>query len=336
MIGKNAIACASGVAMRRRDFITLLVGASAVVPLSALAQKSSRIGWLVFGDASLGPTDQSLKDALAQNGLVDGRTITILYRFANGNLTRVPALAEELAAQKPDVLIAIGGDLIKALFDASKGSIPVVGGVSDDPVRMGLASSLARPGKNFTGVTFLTNEMAAKRIELLKEVAPDTKRVAVIFNPQHLDDELAFARKAAESLSIAMTTHPINNAGEVDAALRSAKESGANSLFVIASRLTRLVSTRIAQYGLEQRLPVITAWREFVSNGALLSYGPSLVFEAKRVAGYVEKVLKGARPADLPVEQPVKFELVINLKTARNIGLTIDRSLLLRADDLID
>ena len=322
--------------MRRRDFVRLLVGASASVPLSALAQKVSRIGWLVFGDASLGLTDQSLKDALAQNGLVDGRTINILYRFANGDLRRVPALAEELAAQKPNVMIAIGGDLTKALFDASRGSIPVVGGVSDDPVRMGLASSLARPGKNFTGVTFLTNEMAAKRIELLKEIAPDTKRVAVIFNPQHVDDELTFAQKAAQSLSIEITSHPINTAGELDAALRSAKDSGANSLFVIASRLTRLVAGRIAQYGLEQRLPVITAWREFVTNGALLSYGPSLVFEAKRVAGYVEKVLKGARPADLPIEQPVKFELVVNLKTARSIGLRLDRSFLLRADDLIE
>jgi ABC-type uncharacterized transport system substrate-binding protein len=322
--------------MRRREFITLLVGASAAAPFPSFAQKISRIGWLVFGDASLGPTDQSLKDALAQNGLVDGRTINILYRFANGDLKRVPALAEELADQKPNVMIAIGGDLTKALFDASKGSIPVVGGVSDDPVRMGLASSLARPGRNFTGVTFLTNEMAAKRIELLKEIAPDTKRVAVIFNPQHVDDELTFARKAAQSLSIEITSHPINSAGDLDAALRAVKDSGADSLFVIASRLTRLVAGRIAQYGLEQRLPVITAWREFVTNGALLSYGPSLVFEAKRVAGYVEKVVKGAKPADLPIEQPVKFELVVNLKTARSIGLALDRSVLLRADDLIE
>lgn len=322
--------------MRRREFITLLAGASVAAPFPAFAQKVSRVGWLVFGDASLGPTDQSLKDALAQNGLVDGRTVNILYRFANGDLKRVPALAEELAAQKPDVMIAIGGDLTKALFDASKGNIAVVGGVSDDPVRMGLASSLARPGKNFTGVTFLTNEMAAKRIELLKEIAPDTKRVAVIFNPQHVDDELTFAQRAAQSLSIAITAHPINSAGELDAALRSAKENGATCLFVIASRLTRLVAGRIAQYGLEQRLAVITAWREFVTNGALLSYGPSLVFEARRVAGYVDKVLKGAKPADLPIEQPVKFELVVNLKTARSIGLALDRSVLLRADDLIE
>jgi len=322
--------------MRRRDFIALVAGASAMLPFTASAQKSFRIGWLVFGDASLGPTDKSLKDALARNGLAEGRNVTFLYRFAEGNLARVPALAAELAAQKPDLLIAIGGDLTKALVDASKGNIPVVGGISDNPVRMGLAASLAKPGKNFTGVTFLTDEMAAKRIELLKEIAPDTRRVAAIFNPQHLDDEITFARKAAESLSIDMTTHPVNKADEVDAALRAAKDAGAGSLFVIASRLTRVVAGKIAQYGIEQRLPVITAWREFAAAGALLSYGPSLVFEAARVAGYAQKVLKGAKPADLPIEQPIKFELVINLRTARSIGVTIDRTFLLRADDLID
>jgi putative ABC transport system substrate-binding protein len=322
--------------MRRRDFIALIAGASATLPFTASAQKSFRIGWLVFGDSSLGPTDKSLKDALAKNGLAEGRNVTFLYRFAEGNLTRVPALAADLAAQKPDLLIAIGGDLTKALVDASKGNIPVVGGISDNPVRMGLAASLAKPGKNFTGVTFLTDEMAAKRIELLKEIAPNTKRVAVIFNPQHLDDEITFARKAAESLAIGVTAHPFGKVDEIDAVLRAAKDTGASSLFVIASRLTRVVAGKIAQYGIEQRLPVITAWREFATAGALLSYGPSLVFEATRVAGYAEKVLKGAKPADLPIEQPVKFELVINLKTARSIGLAIDRSFLLRADDLID
>ena len=163
-------------------------------------------------------------------------------------------------------------------------------------------------------------------MEILKEVAPNAKRVAVIFNPQHFDDEVAFAQRAAQSLAIDITTHPINSAGDLDGALRAASESGANSLFVISSRLTSIVAARIAQYGLEQQLPVVTSWREFVTSGALLSYGPSRIFEAKRVASYVQKILKGAKPADLPIEQPVKFELVINLKTARSIGLTISRT----------
>ncbi|HXZ22096.1 MAG TPA: ABC transporter substrate-binding protein [Pseudolabrys sp.] len=323
--------------MKRREFIALIAGVVSLSPLPAFAQKRPpRIGWLVFGDASLGPIDQSLKDALAQSGLVDGRNIEIIYQYANGNPARLPALADQLVTQNPDILLAIGGDVVKVLFDASKGAIPIVGGVSDSPVRAGLADSLAKPGKNFTGVTFLTDDMAAKRMELLKEIAPATKRVAVIFNPQHLDDEVTFARRGAQSLGIEITTHAISAASDLDGALRAASENHSDGLFVIASRLTSLVGEKIAKYGLEQRVPIITTWREFVTSGALLSYGPSRIFEAKRVAGYVQKVVNGAKPADLPIEQPVKFELVVNLKTAHSIGLNINRDFLLRADDLIE
>jgi ABC-type uncharacterized transport system substrate-binding protein len=323
--------------MKRREFITLLGGAAAAWPLTAGAQKSSpRIGWLVYGGTTLGPIDQSLKDALAQAGLVDGRTIEIVFRYANGISDRLAELAAELVAQKPDLLVAIGGDVIKTLFDESKGRIPIVGGVSDNPMRAGIALSLARPSKNFTGITYLTDEMAAKRMELLKEVAPNARRVAVIFNPQHFDDEVTFARRGAESLGIELTTHPINNLIDLDAALHAASASGADSLFIISSRLTGLVAAKIAQQGQERRLPVIASWREFADSGALLSYGPSRIFEAKRLAGYVQKVLNGAKPADLPIEQPVKFELVINLKTAKALGLTVPPSLLSRADAVIE
>jgi putative ABC transport system substrate-binding protein len=284
----------------------------------------------------LGPIDQSLKEALAQAGLVDGRNIEIIFRYANGISDRLAELAAELVAQNPNLLLAVGGDVIKPLFEASKGNIPIVGGVSDSPMRAGIAMSLARPGKNFTGITFLTDEMAAKRIELLKEVAPNARRVAVIFNPQHFDDEVTFARRGAESFGIELTTHPINNVVDLDAALHAANASGADSLFVISSRLTGLVAGKIAQFGQERRLPVIASWREFAASGALLSYGPSRIFEAKRLAGYVQKVLNGAKPADLPIEQPVKFELVINLKTAEALGLTVPPSLLGRRDEVIE
>jgi putative ABC transport system substrate-binding protein len=203
-------------------------------------------------------------------------------------------------------------------------------------MRAGIAVSLARPSKNFTGITFLTDEMAVKRMELLKEVTPKARRVAVIYNPQHFDDEVTFARRGAESLGIELTTHPINSAADLNAALLAASTGGADSLFIISSRLTGLVAGKIAQYGQERRLPVITSWREFVDSGALLSYGPSRVFEAKRLAGYVQKVLNGAKPADLPIEQPVKFELVINLKTAKALGLNLPLPLLDRADALIE
>ncbi len=319
--------------MHRRKFLLALLA----VPASAAAQnRRFRIGWLVFGDATLGEVDRSLKDALVQRGLVDGGNIEIIYRYANGAPARLAELASELVAQKPDMLLAVGGDVIKALFDADKSSIPIVGGVSDSPVRAGIAASLARPGKNFTGVTYLTDEMAAKRIELLKEAVPNARRVAVIFNPLHLDDELTFARRGAESLSINLTSHPIHNIADLDAVLRAASASGADSLFVIASRLTNVVAAKIAQYGREKRLPVIAPWREFVASGCLLSYGPNRIFESTRIVGYVEKVLKGAKPADLPIEQPTKFELVINLKTAKALSLTIPQSIVQRADHVIE
>ena len=323
--------------MKRREFITFLGGAVAAGPLAARAQKSlPRIGWLVYGGVTLGPIDQSLKDALAQVGLVDGRNIEIVFRYANGEMDQLAGLADELVAQKPDLLLAVGGDAIKPLFEASKGDIPIVGGVSDSPMRAGIAVSLARPSKNFTGITFLTDEMAAKRMEFLKEVAPNARRVAVIFNPQHFDDEVTFARRGAESLGIALTTHPINRAADLDVALLAASAGGTDGLFIISSRLTGLVAAKIAQHGQEHRLPVIASWREFAASGALLTYGPSRVFEAKRLVGYVQKVLSGAKPADLPIEQPVKFELVINLKTAKALGLNVPLPLLDRADELIE
>jgi putative ABC transport system substrate-binding protein len=323
--------------MRRREFIAGISGAAAMWPLAARAQKSvPRIGWLVYSGATLGPIDQALKDAIAQAGLVDGRNIEIVFRYANGKPDQLASLADDLVAQKPDLLLAVGGDIIKPLFEASKGRIPVVGGVSDSPMRAGLAASLARPGKNFTGITFLTDEMAAKRMQILKEVAPGARRVAVIYNPLHFDDEVTFARRGAESLGIELTVHPINRAADLDAALLAATGGGADSLFIISSRLTGTVAAEIAQHGQERRLPVIASWREFVASGALLSYGPSRIFEAKRLAGYVQKVLNGAKPADLPIEQPVKFELVVNLKTAKALGLNVPLQLLDRADEVIE
>ena len=324
--------------MMRREFIALLGGAAATWPLAARAQKSlPRIGWLVFGDAKkMGPVDQSLKDALVQAGLLDGRNIEIVFRYANGMPDRLAELATELVAQRPNLLLAVGGDVIKSLFEASKGSIPIVGGVSDSPIRSGIAVSLARPSKNFTGVTFLTDEMAAKRIELLKQVAPNVRKVAVIFNPQHFDDEVTFARRGAGSLDLQLTTHPIDKIADLDAALQAVEASGADGLLVISSRLTGIVAAKIAQRGQERRIPVIASWREFTDSGALLSYGPSRIFEAKRLVGYVQKVLSGEKPADLPIEQPVKFELVINLKTAKVLGLTVPPSLLARADEVIE
>jgi len=323
--------------MRRRQFIGLVAGAAACSVAPARAQKRPfQIGWLAFGHDSESPIDRSLKEALAQNGLVERQNIEIVYRFARGNSPQLLPLARELADLKPDLLLGVGGDVCKALSEASQQRIPLVGGVSENPVRAGLSTSLARPDRNFTGVTFLTDEMAAKRVELLKEAIPDAKRVAVIHNPQHFDDELAFAQRAAGLLAIELFAPPITRAEELDPVLREAVSRKSDAVFVIASRLTNLLSEKLARFGLDEKIPVIAAWREFAVNGALLSYGPDRALQAKKIAEYVRKVLNGAKPADLPIEQPTKFELIVNLKTARTIGLTIGREILSRADDLID
>lgn len=322
--------------MSRRQFLGFMVGAAASLSLAKAQKRAFQIGWLAFGHDAQNPIDRTLRDALAREGLAEGLELEIAYRFAEGRSAQLPVLANELVNAKPDVLVGIGGDVIKALFDASKGRIPIVGGVSDNPIKSGLAASLARPGKNFTGVTFLTDEMAAKRVEMLKEAVPDAKRVAVIHNPQHLDDELTFASRAALSLAIELSSHQITNSGELDNALREAAASKADAVFIVASRLTNLLSDRIARFGLVEKIPVVAPWREFTDRGALLSYGPDRILQAKRIATYIQKVLSGKNPAELPIEQPTRFELVVNLKTARAIGLNISREFLLRADDLVD
>jgi putative ABC transport system substrate-binding protein len=326
--------------MHRRKFIALLGSAAATWPLAARAQqvrnRRFKIGWLVFGGAALGVIDRTLQDALSKRGLIDGHKIEVVFRYANGMPTQLGALASELVAERPSLLVGIGGDVVRALLSASNGRIPVTGGVSDDPVRAEFATSLGRPGKGFTGVTFITDELAAKRIELLHEAAPSARRIAVVWNPQHLDDEITFARRAAEKLGISLISHPVTNMADVDGALHGASTGGADGIFVIPSRLIGIAAAKIAQYGLGHRLAVVTAWSEFVEAGCLLSYGPSRVFQMQRVAEYVEKIMAGAQLSELPIERPTRFELVINLKTAEAIGLAIPPTLLARADKVIE
>jgi putative ABC transport system substrate-binding protein len=324
----------------RRQFMTLLAGATTAWPLAAKAQQRQprrfRIGWLVFGGAALGVVDRTLRDALSERSLIESPNADVIFRYANALPAQLAPLAVELVKEKPDLLIGVGGDVVKALLEASTGRIPIVGGVSEDPVRAGIAMSLARPGRNFTGVTFITDELAAKRIELLAEAVPAARRTAVIWNPQHLDDEFNVAKRAAESLGLTLSSHPFTSLGDLDAALGNALAGNADSMFVIPSRLTSIAAARIARYGVDHRLPVVTAWREFVDSGCLLSYGPSRTFQMRRVAEYVARILGGARPEDLPVERPTKFELVLNLRTAKALGLQLPPTLLGRADEVIE
>jgi putative ABC transport system substrate-binding protein len=325
--------------MQRRAFLVALAASQTLAAargvLAADASRRYRVGWLVYGGSRLSPIDQTLIDAMALRGLVDGQSIEVTFRYAEGRPERLVSLAAQLAHRKPDVLIGIGGDIIKALYEAS-GGLPVVGGVSDDPVRAGLAASLARPARNFTGVTFITDEMAAKRLELLREAVPGIKRVAVVWNPQHLDDEMAHARRAAAVMGLELTSHEAQDAEGIDAALHDAAASDADGLFVIPSRLTSLAARKIAAFAIDRRLPAVTAWRELAEFGFLVTYGPNRKDQARQLAGYVERVLKGAKPADLPIERPTTFELAVNLRAAKALGIVLPQPILLRADVVIE
>jgi putative ABC transport system substrate-binding protein len=323
--------------MDRRTFLLTLVGTLAGAPCAVIAQnRRLRVGWLIFGGTKLGPIDQTLVDALSERGLIPGRNLEVLFRYANGQSSLIPVLAAEIVAQSPDLLIAIGGDLVRALSDASQGRIPIVGGVSDNPIRTGLTTSFARPDRNFTGVAYLTDDLAGKRMELLKDLVPEAKNVAAVWNPQHVDDEFIFARRAAEKLGLTLASYQVKDMRDVDSALRQIADGNADSLFIIPSRLTANAVGTIAPFARDRRLPVITAWREMVSGGCTLSYGPSRTRESRRLAEMVAKIIAGAKPGDMPIEQPTRFELVINLKVAKAIGLAVAESLLLRADEVIE
>jgi putative tryptophan/tyrosine transport system substrate-binding protein len=307
----------------------------AVSPAAAQTSRIYRAGWLCYGDSPTGPIDRELIVALAERNFVVERNLQVDFAFAKGDPGQLVPLAKELAARSPDILLGIGGDVLGALRGASD-KIPIVGGISDDPIRSGLARSFARPGLNFTGMTFMTDEMAAKRVELIREIVPAMRRLAVLWNPQHLDDEMRFAQQAAASLGLELSSHPAPDHAGVDVALRDVLAARPDGLLVIPSRLMSLAARLIADRARERRLPVVAAWREFVVAGSLASYGPKRALETRRIAALVERVLAGANPVELPIERPTAFELVVNLKTARAIDLRVPAQILDRADETIE
>ena len=325
----------------RRRFMAAVVGSLLAAPLGAEGQhagKLPRIGWLVFG-TPFTETSPDLEAAvlrgLRERGYVDGRTITIEYRYAQGRQERLRELAADLARLKVEVLLGIGGDVGQAFKEAT-GTVPIVVGMSNDPVRSRLAASLSRPGGNLTGVSFIFNELAAKRVEVFKEIMPQGSRLAVLWDPAHVDNDFAEVQGAAGRLGIQVQSLEIRGPGDLDRAMLAATQSRAEALIVVPGRLMAFLSKRIIDGAAEHHLPVISGWREFALGGALATYGPNRVESAERLGSYVDKILKGAKPADLPIEQPTKFELVINLKTAKALGLTIPPSLLGRADQVIE
>ena len=297
----------------------------------------ARIGWLWYGSAPSGtlPSIETvIVDGLRELGYVDSKTIVFEYRFADGHPEKLPELAADLARQKVDVMIGIGGDIAVAAKKATT-KIPIVVGTSDDPVRASIISSFAWPGGNITGVTFVMDELAGKRVQLLKEINPKLSRVGVLWNPAHADSEFKEIENVAAAYNVKVRSFKVGRLDEFDGALSDINKESLDALIVVPSRLTSVRLSQIAGFALKSRMPMASGWREFTEAGGLLSYGPDRAHIARRIAYYVDKILKGAKPADLPVETPTKFELVINLKTATALNLTIPQSVLYRADKVI-
>jgi putative ABC transport system substrate-binding protein len=326
--------------MRRRDFLTLLGGAIAAEPWAATAQearKLPRIGFLGNSTATLeanlvGPFREGLRDL----GYVEGRNILIEYRWAEGNYERFPSLIAELIALKVDLIVTAGTPAALAVKKASA-SIPLVMVAVGDPVGSGLVASLGRPGGNATGLTSIAPELEGKRLELLKEVLPNVSRVAVLWNPANayqIGSEKE-VQTAARVLRMSVASLPVRNREELDNAFAAILRERADAVLVLADRLFLHNRGRIADFVITNRLPGMNAYRELVEAGGFMSFGPNYAIMHRQAATFVDKILKGAKPADLPVEQPAKFELVINLKAARALGITIPQSVLLRADEVI-
>jgi putative tryptophan/tyrosine transport system substrate-binding protein len=270
-------------------------------------------------------------------GYEEGRNIVIEYRWAEGEYERFPALIAELVASNVDVIVTAGTPASLAVKKATT-TIPLVMVAVGDPVATGLVASLARPGGNITGLTSISSEMEGKRLELLREVVPKVSHIAVLWNaasPIQVIEE-GEVRAAAGMLGIKMLSLGVRTREEIDDALATIIRERSDALLVLADRLFLHHRTRIIDFAAQERLPGVHAYRELIEAGGLMSYGPSYADMHRRAAAYVDKTLKGAKPADLPVERPVKFELVVNLKAAKALGLTIPPSVIFRADEIIE
>jgi ABC-type uncharacterized transport system substrate-binding protein len=320
--------------------IAVVLLAVGMIAQAQQPKKVSRIGYLSASDAAReSARSEAIQRALRELGFIEGQNIAIEYRYAEGKTDRYPELAAELVRLKVDIILVPGAELlIQAAKNATK-TIPIVMMGGADPVEAGLIESLARPGGNVTGVTLLSRELGGKRLELLKDAAPKVARVAVLYEPTVRAEALQVKEvlpAAAHALRLTIQPWEVRAAddfGRVFAALSKERPDG----LYVSGDSPRMVANRkrIADLALKSRLPSMYQRREFVDAGGLMSYGADQVDSYRRVAYYVDRILKGAKPADLPVEQPTKFELVINLKTAKQIGLTIPQSVLYRADKVI-
>lgn len=308
------------------------------LPSGAEAQpsrKPARIGILLFSSPDGDANVAALRQGLAELGYVEGKNLTTVYRYAGGKPERLAALAAELTALAPDVIFAMGGD-VAPFARAATSRIPIIVAVSNDPVESGLAAALARPGGNLTGVTLVSSELAGKRLQILKEAAPGISRVAVLWNPDHVDPEYRETLAAGRRLGVRVQSLEVRRSGDFVPAFEAAAAERAQALIVISSRLMTFNQRRILEYAGRHRLPVVAGWGAWADEGALLSYGPDLNAIVRRAATHVDRVLKGANPGDLPIERPTTHELIINLRTAGALGLDIAPSLRGQASRVIE
>jgi putative ABC transport system substrate-binding protein len=325
--------------VNRREFITLLGGAAAAWPLAARAQQPTKlptIGYLGTAAASAwAPWTAAFVQRLGELGWIEGRTVAIQYRWAEGRAERHAEIAAEFVRLKVDVIVS-GGNAAVAAKQASM-VVPIVFALVDDPVGMGLVASLARPGGNVTGLAMQTTDLVGKRLSLLREVIPNLRRLAIMANVEYpfAALEMAEAQTAAGTLGLDAAVFEIRRAEDIAPAFEALKDR-ADALYVVGDALVATHLIQINALALTGRLPTTHVVREFAEAGGLMSYGPNLPDLFRRAADYVDKILRGAKPADIPVEQPTKFELVINLKTAKALGLEVPPALLARADVVIE
>ena len=323
--------------MKRREFITLLGGAAAC-PLAARAQQPPKIVRIGYLSAASAPdvNVESFREGMRSIGYVEGRDFVIETRHAQRDYGRFPALIEELLRAKVD-LIVTGGPATQAAPLAGR-SAPVVFGFSGNPVDAGVVASFARPGGNATGVSFLALDLAAKRVEILKEAAPAITRVAVLSNPEHAGEpsELRVTREAARNLGLEIAYFQVRTDANFEPTFGEIARSDCDALLAFPDALMIFHREAIATFAKDANLPSIFAGKPFIEAGGLMSYGPNLRDSYARLAFYVDKILKGSKPSDLPVEQPTKLELILNIRTAKEIGITLPQSLLFRADEVIE
>jgi putative ABC transport system substrate-binding protein len=321
----------------------IVTGVLALVQLAEAQQaaKVPRIGYLMDNLGTAPHLREAFRQGLRELGYVEGRNVVIEYRYAEGKYERFPALAAELVALKVDVMVAASGTLSALAAKQATRTLPIVFAVVADPVESGLVASLARPGGNVTGSSFLAPELVGKCLELLMQAVPGISRVAVLWQPGGLGkgtekDMLKAAEVAARALGVRLQFVEVRGPADFDRAFSEMTRARAGALTVLTSTMFIAERRRLVDLAAKNRLPTVYQWREAVDAGGLMSYGPNMADLFRRATTYVDKILKGAKPADLPVEQPTKFERVINLKTAKALGLTIPQSLLQRADEVIE